>query len=352
MRRADPSLDHDQLTSTSPYAGTLSAFSTGVKLRTRYHHLLPNREASKPLKFWASDCTRIIDTAKYLMTGLLGYSWPTQASLQIIPETSDLGGDTLTPGDTCLAYRSDKKRGHDYGYTQLWKYRDTYLPAIATRLHKENSAIRFGMEEVYVMQEMCGFETLARGSSPWCGVFSHDEWKNFEYARDVLHFYRTGPGNPYSKAMGSLWADATAKLLAKGGEEAGRMFLSVAHDGDVLPVMNFLGLFDGEELPVTHRKDDRRWRSGQLVPMMGRLIVELMSCSADGHNEDSVKKFVRIDINDGVTAIPLCQSGPAGSCPLEDFLRFVETGRKEAGSFSNVCKLDSSGGEEITFLHQ
>lgn len=286
------------------------------------------------------------------MTGLLGFDWASQASLQIIPETSDLGGNTLTPGDTCLAYRSDKKHGHDYGYTQLWKYRDIYLPAISTRLYKENSAIRFRAEEVYVMQEMCGFETLAKGSSPWCNVFSYDEWESFEYARDVLHFYRTGPGNPYSKAMGSLWADATAKLLARGGEEAGRMFLSVAHDGDVLPVMNFLGLFDGEDMPVTHRKDGRRWKSGQLVPMMGRLIVELMSCGMDGHEGQGVRKFVRIDINDGVTAIPLCQSGPGGSCPLEDFLHLVETRKEEAGSFQNECKLNGSVAEGITFLHQ
>lgn len=198
------------------------------------------------------------------------------------------------------------------------------------------------------MQEMCGFETLARGSSPWCDVFTHDEWENFEYVRDVLHFYRTGPGNPYSKAMGSLWADATAKLLARGGEQAGELFLSVAHDGDVLPVLSFLGLFEGEEVPLTHREEGRRWRSGQLVPMMGRLIVELMRCGV-GHE---MRKFVRLDINDGITAIAGCQSGPGGSCPLDDFLRLVEKRKNEVGSFKEVCKLSSSAAGEITFLHQ
>lgn len=76
------------------------------------------------------------------------------------------------------------------------------------------------------MQEMCGFETTVRGSSKWCNVFSQDEWLKFEYARDVIHFYRTGPGNQYAMAMGWLWLNATASLIQKG-PEAGPVFFSL-----------------------------------------------------------------------------------------------------------------------------
>ena len=144
----------------------------------------------------------------------------------MIPETSDLGADTLTPGDTCLAYRDDAKYGHDYGYRQMFKFRDTYLPAIAKSLRNSNPSTDFTSSEIFSMQEMCGFETLVRGSSPWCKVFTHEDWLNFEYARDVIHFYRAGPGNEYSGAMGWLWLNATTSLLEQG-PDVGEAFFSL-----------------------------------------------------------------------------------------------------------------------------
>lgn len=76
------------------------------------------------------------------------------------------------------------------------------------------------------MQELCGFETLVRGRSRWCDVFSPDEWRSFEYARDVIHFYRAGPGNKFAAVMGWLWLNATANLLDEG-PKAGPFFFSL-----------------------------------------------------------------------------------------------------------------------------
>lgn len=220
-------MDHDQLTNTGPYAGTLSAFAAGTTLRTRYLHLLPNGSNSHPLSFWASDCNRVIETARYFATGFFGLDWDSEAArLHIVPETPDLGADTLTPGDTCLKYREDLQAGHDYGLIQLTKFRSTYLPAIAARFQAQNPGIPFTDVEIYSMQEMCGFEILVRGSSPWCNVFNHQDWLNFEYARDVIHYYRAGPGNRFAPAMGWLWLNATANRLAEG-PDIGKLFFSL-----------------------------------------------------------------------------------------------------------------------------
>ncbi len=134
----------------------------------------------------------MIQTARYFSAGFFGLDWEEVASLKVIPETDDLGADTLTPGDTCLRYRDDLEYGHDYGVAMLVKFRKTYLGAIGDRFAKENPHFRFSDAEIYSMQEMCGFETIVRGSSQWCGVFSHADWENFEYARDVIHYYRAG----------------------------------------------------------------------------------------------------------------------------------------------------------------
>lgn len=220
--------DHfESLVSTGTYAGTLEAFETGVKLRTRYKALLDDTSSSGPLTFWASDSERVIDTARYFAAGYFGIDWKDYADLHIIPETADRGGDTLTPGRTCRRYREDADEfGHGYGYAMMDKIRSVYEPAIVDRLAQENPAFLFSEDDVFTMQSICGFETIAKGSSPWCSVFAHEEMESFEYARDVIHYYRAGPGNPYSASLGWLWLNATANLL-RDGPAAGSMFFSL-----------------------------------------------------------------------------------------------------------------------------
>lgn len=223
----DPANQLESLVATGPNAGTLDAFSTGVKLRTRYEDLLTAALERNQTTFWASDSGRVIDTAKYFAAGFFGIEWRGTSALEVIPEASDLGADTLTPGDTCYKYAEDvDSRGHDYGRKRLLKFRSTYLPAIATRLQEQNPNITFTRDEIYSMQEMCGFETIVKGSSDWCNVFTRDEWESFEYARDVIHYYRAGPGNPYSVTMGWPWLNATTNILRQG-PEAGPLYFSL-----------------------------------------------------------------------------------------------------------------------------
>ena len=138
-------------------------------MRARYKHLLPSKSSACRVNFWASSTNRVVETARYFATGFFGLNWTTNlAALHIISNSSDLGADTLTPQDTCLNYRTDIELGHDYGYTQLSRFSATYLPQIGERLRRDNPDIEFTGREIYSMQEMCGFEILARGESPWC----------------------------------------------------------------------------------------------------------------------------------------------------------------------------------------
>lgn len=224
----------ENLVSTGPYAGTLEAFETGVKLRTRYSHLLdPSQLAGQNVTFWASGSPRVEETARYFSLGFFGLDSlerqrHTYGYLEVIPETSERGADTLTPGDTCLNYANDvDDYGHGYGARMLSKFQNTYIPAIAARFAQENPSMPFSIDEVYTMQETCGFETIAKGSSPWCDVFTHSEWESFEYARDLLHYYRAGPGNPYGATMGWLWLNATLNLLQSPEKRKPQLFFSL-----------------------------------------------------------------------------------------------------------------------------
>ncbi|KAF1944215.1 phosphoglycerate mutase-like protein [Clathrospora elynae] len=344
----------EQLTSTGPFSGTLGAFTTGIRLRTRYMHLLSRVASAYPhdhTTFWASDSTRVIETAKHFAAGFFGidYNATKTATLEVISEDSSLGADTLTPGRTCLANKKDREQGQQKGYRLMAQYRATYLCATRERLLKQ-TGMPFDDQEIYAMQQMCGFETTVRGRSDWCDVFTHEEFLSFEYARDVLHYYRAGPGQKYAASMGWLWLNATTNLLLEG-PEAGRLFFSFVHDGDIAPMITALDIInDDEHLPITHIAHDRKWRKSQVSPMGGRIIFELLSCNTSVYT--GPEKFVRLNINDGITAIPDCHSGPGKTCPLAEFAARTKKKGEEVGDFRELCGLDEDAAERITFLHQ
>lgn len=215
----------EQLTATGQYAGTLQSVSAGTRLRTKYERLLERALAQNQTSFWSCSCKRVSDTARLFATGFFGIDWEQSATHHVVPETRDRGANTLTPGRACPNYATDPL-GHSFGVKNFMQFRSTYLADISTRLKKQNAGIVFSDVEIYSMQEMCGFETLAKGHSSWCDVFTREEILSFEYARDVLHYYRAGPGNRYGASMGWLWLNATAELLRQG-PEAGPLFLSL-----------------------------------------------------------------------------------------------------------------------------
>lgn len=105
------------------------------------------------------------------------------------------------------------------------KYQAVFLKPIRQRL-QEQTSMKFSDKEVWSMMEMCGFETTVRGRSDWCDVFTQSEFLSFEYARDVQHYYRAGPGNKYAASMGSLYLNATTNLMLEG-PSAGPLFFSL-----------------------------------------------------------------------------------------------------------------------------
>lgn len=122
------------------------------------------------------------------------------------------------------------------------------------------------------------------------------------------------------------------------------------HDGDIAPFLTALEILKDPKydpaLPTTHIAKDRVWRTSTVMPMGGRITLERLNCPSSP--EDS---FIRININDGIVPLPFCKSGPAKSCPLRQFVEFVQQRRAEVGEFGDVCGLEGDVGR-ITFLHQ
>lgn len=102
--------------------------------------------------------------------------------------------------------------------------------------------------------------------------------------------------------------------------------------------------------------------------MGGRVILERLACAAPQHcwtNEplypnhvycdpapQSEDVFVRVNVNDGIVAVPGCEGGPGSSCPLDEFLDRVRRRGEELPEFGPLCGLADDAARRLTFLHQ
>lgn len=129
---------------------------------------------------------------------------------------------------------------------------------------------------------------------------------------------------------------------------------SSVHDGDIVPMLASLGLFDDpQKLPADRIYPERQWKTSQIVPMGGRIVLERMTCSASTDHENSQSGvFIRFNVNDGIVALPGCESGPRKSCPLERFMDHVAGRGKLGGDFRKTCDLPEWAPDRLTFLKQ
>src|SRR5689334_5338223 len=129
------------------------------------------------------------------------------------------------------------------------------------------------------MQSICGYETVVRGSSPFCSLelFSPDEWLAYEYANDIFYHYNVGYGNPTSGVIGFPWLNASLSLLT--AEDADQdLYISFAHRQMPSTAMVAMGLFNNSQfsganninstMPTDQINWNRAWVTSKIIPFL------------------------------------------------------------------------------------
>ena len=70
---------------------------------------------------------------------------------------------------------------------------DVFAPEIADRLNKYAPGAHLKHRDIANLMSLCPFETVAyERNSPWCGLFTEEEWASYEYYGDLDDYYGNG----------------------------------------------------------------------------------------------------------------------------------------------------------------
>ncbi|KAH8595676.1 histidine phosphatase superfamily [Bisporella sp. PMI_857] len=323
----------NQLEQITPQ-GIKDSKKVGKRLLSRYPELVPTTK-----KIYADTKSRTKDTA--------------EAFIQAFPqsvEVVEIGKNRSSfhsqdPHKACKAF--SKEPGDGEFKTFMLKYT---APVIA-RL-QPFSPVELVEADIMGLQQLCGYESSITGKkSSICGVFTDDEWMAYEYAWDLKYSYMVGHGNPLSPYLGFPWLNTTAQLFENfqdgtEDDDGQRFFLSFTHR-EVPPfIATALGLFNSsnaaaEEFPTDKVNWSRSWKMAELIPFLGHVGIEKLTCTRQGGRLGELKKdknmYVRIIANSAPRPIPACQDGPGASCKFEGFLALVKEGMSVYGDYDGIC---------------
>ncbi|KAK4452209.1 histidine acid phosphatase [Podospora aff. communis PSN243] len=328
--------------------GKLEATELGISLSFRYPALKP------PRRVWASSAERVAKSAQALIRGF--ELEENTIGLVTIEESKTTGANSLTPYKSCPAYSPAT------GAEQMSVFLKLFTRPIIARLNALVPSFNFTTDDVYGMMELCGYESVIRGSSPFCSLdlFSPDEWLAWEYTSDIMSHYNTGYGSRLSGVIGLPWFKTTADLLMAANHRANDQDLHVSftHRELTSAVLVAMGLFNNSEpaagcvnnsMPLDHINHRRAWKNSHIMPFIGNLAIEKLSCAGSYGFSDGY--YYRALVNNAPQQLPGCRDGPGTSCSHSSFYRYVQSRVSMFSRFSETCGVTDDNAPEILSIY-
>ena len=336
--------------------GQLEAFKLGIDVSDRYPSF------AQPGKVWTSTAERTVKSANSFISGLVTQA--NETTLVQVSEGEEEGADSLTPYEGCPAYSSSR------GSKQSQTYQKIFTAPILSRFRAQVPNFNWTANDISGMFELCGYETVIRGSSPFCSldVFSPDDWQGFEYTNDIMYFQNTGYGNPISGTIGFPWVNATAGLLLASDNDnsTGKqqdLYVSFTHRELPPTVLVALGLFNNSafsganDVNATMPNDEinpyRAWQSSKILPFLTNIAVEKLECDSYGYQDNATTtgEYYRVLVNQSPQLLPGCVDGPGFSCSRSGFEKFVQERGEMFGDFSNKCGVDYDNSTDVIGIY-
>ncbi|KAJ7686909.1 histidine phosphatase superfamily [Mycena rosella] len=310
--------------------GAHQSFEAGEDAYSRYRNLL--RPENLPF-LRASSSARVVDSATNWTAGFSAASHHVyNPPLSVI--LSEDGNDTLDDGMCANAGNSDAQ-------TDAWLA--VFAPPITARLNRWAPGANVTDAETYSLISMCPFHTVALYTigqhilplSPFCALFSADDFAAFEYSMDLDKYYGTGYGAHLGRVQGVGYIN---ELLARlthtpvnDSTQTNRtldaspatfpldraLYADFSHDNQIAAIYAAMGLFPQAAPldPTAAPAHMGTWVASRLVPFSAHMVFERLACTRGA-------QYVRVLVNDAAQPLAFCADKKTpGVCELGAFVR-------------------------------
>lgn len=341
-------LGADQLT----LFGQDEMINSGILFARRYGKLAIGNE----IFVRASSEERVVESAKNWTQGYLhGTNETSRIPILVISE--DTGSNNTLNHGLCTNYENGSIS--EIGDDAKSEFAKTFIPNIRKRLNKDLPGANLTETQTIYMMDLCPFNTVASidGStiSPFCYLFTKDEWKSYNYYQTLDKFYGHGNGNPLGPTQGVGFANELLARLTDSPVEDNtssnhtlddnpdtfplgrKLYADFSHDNDMTGVFSALGLYNkttylsNDTVIEAESQEAQGYSAAWTVPFAARAYFEKMACK--GKSEE----LVRVVINDRVVPLVGCGADENGMCTLSDFVEsqsFARDGGLWAQCFS------------------
>jgi hypothetical protein len=171
-----------------------------------------------------------------------------------------------------------------------------------------------------ISSSLCGYESQITGRlSPWCGVFTEGELRNYAYSQKLSYYYSVGPGSdgPASKLF-LPFLESLTTLLSKDPGQTGtgaddgsftvpNLIMAFLNDNQIAEMTDAIGIFDHEEaLSDTHVVANRLYNVAHFISMRGTVAFEVLNCGVGSAKRTSDETYIRVLFNDAIYPIATC----------------------------------------------
>ena len=346
-------LGADQLTRF----GQQEMINSGIKFFDHYSQLTAN---STPF-IRASSESRVVESAQNFSQGFHSArlaskapSDPTHPFPIVVISEDDGSNNTLNHG-LCTAFESGPDS--DIGSNAQATWSSIFIPPIQARLNANLPGANFSAQDTISMMDLCPFNTVASPTgtlSPFCALFTDDEWKSYDYYETLGKYYGYSHGNPLGPTQGVGWVEELLARLTSNhsyvrdglytsvnhtlddntstfplGDEV-KVYADFSHDNDITSALAALGLYNVSStngmLSDVTREDPESiggYSAAWTVPFAARVYVERMACAGEREH------LVRVLVNDRIVPLIGCDVDTLGRCRLSEFvdgLAFARSG--------------------------
>lgn len=300
----------------------------GERYQARFPSLMPEAFDNQTYKFRFTATQRTEESARHFAVGLFG--WHNSKNVWYpLPVYRDR---VIRFYKVCPRWRQEVKKNSD-AQLEKTKFLDSKIVKNMIDKIKKRIGLNIDYEIAHLMYITCAFETALNQSavSPWCKIFSLNDFKVFEYIEDLELYWIDGYG--YSLTYEQACAVLKDMFDSFGSKKGAVTTAYFTHSGTILKLIALLGLAKDAH-PLTHdsfilrkKEDKRAWRSSIIDTFASNMAFVLYDCEYYGPS-------VLFMLQERPLYLPGCPKDRP--CPL-DTMRAIYPDRNEECQFDAMC---------------